>query len=220
MNQLDSLECDRRCLRFQFGSGPFYRTCLKECPVAQLRLTRMVQQRYRDIPTLHIAGNDLLIPDPQIVNVRQPTLQNDLRRKLVRPCKLDLISVNAAFAESLDLGFDIKTTHLRKTRNGHVGYLDAEVECEVRIFRSSGGMNAAPKVVFGIRIAHLLAIQREFRFRILGLSVRIQPVDDFRDFVDPASPLEMIKVHDLFVRPVKMVCHVSYLLEQPLRGIA
>ncbi len=43
---------------------------------------------------------------------------------------------------------------------------------------------------------------------------------DFGDLIDPLLTLAMIQVHDLVVWPVKVVCDVGYLLEQPIRGVA
>jgi hypothetical protein len=44
----------------------------------------------------------------------------------------------------------------------------------------------------------------------------VEPVVDLCDLGDPALTFGMIERQDLFVRPVKMVRHIRYLLVEPL----
>jgi hypothetical protein len=42
----------------------------------------------------------------------------------------------------------------------------------------------------------------------------------FGYFLEPAPPLEMVEIHQVGIRPVKVIGDVGYLLEQLGRGVA
>jgi len=48
----------------------------------------------------------------------------------------------------------------------------------------------------------------------------VQAPVDGSDLIDPPAALSVFQLHDLFIRPVKVIGNIGYLLKQTVRGVA